>query len=109
MATLPDILATYRGHSQTEREKGTYFEHLTRTFFQNEGRFRELYRDVQLFGDGAKQHGHNAQDAGIDLVATPVTSPEGPDGPFHAIQCKNFAPEATLRREDIDSFFTASA
>ncbi len=36
MPTLPDILPTDRGHKQTEREKGTNFEKLTRTFFQNE-------------------------------------------------------------------------
>jgi predicted helicase len=34
--TIHDILDQYRAASQTEREKGTYFEELIRTYFRYE-------------------------------------------------------------------------
>ena len=40
---------------------------------------------------------------GIDLVAR-----ERDSGEYTAIQCKFYEPTHTLRKEDIDSFFTAS-
>ena len=42
MNSLKSILATYRAQSQTEREKGSYFEELIRTYFRNEPRFADL-------------------------------------------------------------------
>ena len=105
--SVPRRCATDRGHSRTEREKGARSEKLTRASFQNGGRFHELCRDARLFSDRAERHGHNARDPGTDPVATPEGS-KGSVGFFHPIQSKTSAPEATLRREDIDSFFTAS-
>ena len=42
MNSLKSLLATYRAQSQTEREKGSYFEELIRTYFRNEPRFADL-------------------------------------------------------------------
>lgn len=36
MTPLQKILTEYRSVSQTEREQGTYFEELNRTYFRNE-------------------------------------------------------------------------
>ena len=106
--TIHDILAKYRAASQTEREKGTYFEELIRTYFRYEASYADLYSDVWLYADwarevGTPQFGFNAKDVGIDLVARTRGTLE-----YHAIQCKNFGPDECVRREDIDSFFTAS-
>lgn len=38
MTPRQQILAAYRATSQTEREKGTYFEELIRTYFHFENR-----------------------------------------------------------------------
>ena len=103
MSSLQSILATYRAQSQTEREKGSYFEELIRTYFRNEPRFADLYSDVWLFSDWAKGHGFSAKDTGIDLVAKTRGTEE-----FHAIQCKCYAEDYRVRKADIDSFFTAS-
>ena len=72
--TLHDILEKYRAASKTEREKGTYFEELIRTYFRYEASYADLYSDVWLYGDwareiGTKQFGLSAKDVGIDLVA----------------------------------------
>jgi len=39
MTPLQNILASYRSSSQTEREKGTYFEELIRTYFRFEASY----------------------------------------------------------------------
>ena len=103
MTALEILLADYRDSSQTEREKGTYFEELIRAYFKNEPTYADLYEDVWLYGDWAKANGRDAKDVGIDLVAITRDTQE-----IHAIQCKCYAPDYRLRKADIDSFFTAS-
>jgi predicted helicase len=105
---LQSILAQYRATSQTEREKGTYFEELIRTYFRFEASYADLYSDVWLFADWAKaigtpQFGISGQDTGIDLVAKTRGTEE-----YHAIQCKCYDEFHRVMRRDIDSFFTAS-
>ncbi|MEY4569428.1 MAG: hypothetical protein RLZZ398_867 [Verrucomicrobiota bacterium] len=103
MTPLQSILAAYRATSQSEREKGTYFEELIRTYFRFEASYGDLYSDVWLFADWATAHGFSAKDTGIDLVAKTRGTEE-----FHAIQCKCYAEDYRVRKADIDSFFTAS-
>jgi predicted helicase len=108
MTPLQTILAQYRAASQTEREKGTYFEELIRTYFRFEASYADLYGEVWLFADwareiGTPQFGFSGKDTGIDLVAKTRGTEE-----YHAIQCKCFAPDYRVRKADIDSFFTAS-
>jgi predicted helicase len=106
MDALNKLLNTYRQISQTEREKGTYFEELIRTYFRYEATYSDLYSDVWLYGDWAKEHPEfrlSAKDTGIDLVVKTRGTDE-----YHAIQCKCYAEDYRLQKKDIDSFFTAS-
>lgn len=108
MTPLETLLARYRAAAQTEREKGTYFEELIRAYFRHEASYADLYADVWLFADwareiGTPEFGISAKDTGIDLVARTQGT-----GEYHAIQCKCFAPDYRVRKADIDSFFTAS-
>ncbi len=106
MTALKQILDTYRENSQSECEKGNYFEELICTYFRHEATYADLYSDVWLYSDWAKEHpDHNlsAKDTGIDLVAKTRGSNE-----YHAIQCKCYAEDYKLQKKDIDSFFTAS-
>lgn len=57
VSPLLAILDHYRRESRTQREKGTYFEELIRTYFRHEPVYRDLYRDVWLYSDWAKEHG----------------------------------------------------
>ena len=99
---LEKILDNFRKASVTEREKGTYFEELIICYLKNEASYRDLYSDVMTYAQWAERMGYDRKDTGIDLVA--VTQ----DGQYHAIQCKFYAPDHTLQKKDIDSFFTAS-
>ena len=92
MKPLQSILENYRKTSQSEREKGTYFEELIRTYFRNEPKYADLYSDVWLFSDWAKKHGEIAKDTGIDLVAKVAGTDE-----YHAIQCKCFAEDYRVK------------
>lgn len=103
MTALQSILDSFRTASLSEREKGTYFEELILAYLRNEATYRDLYRQVWTWADWAPQHGFNARDDGIDLVAEVAGT-----GEFHAIQCKFYDFDYRLRKDDIDSFFTAS-
>lgn len=101
---LECILAHCRVSSQTERKKGSYFEKLIRTYFRYEASYADLYSDVWLFADWAKeigspQFGINAKDTGIDLVARTRGTVE-----YHAIQCKCYKSDYRVMKADIDSF-----
>ncbi|MEY3123065.1 MAG: hypothetical protein RI993_1890 [Pseudomonadota bacterium] len=104
---LQAVLAHIRELTPTVRDQGTSFEKLIIQYFQTEAFYKSLYIDVLNYADWVTRYGEQAgitrrTDTGIDLVA--LTK----DGRFHAIQCKNYAPDYCIRRPDIDSFFTAS-
>ena len=103
MTALSALLDTYRQSSQSEREKGTYFEELMLCYLRNEATYRDLYSEVWTYGDWAALQGLDKRDAGIDLVAKTQGT-----GEIHAIQCKLYAEDYRLQKSDIDSFFTAS-
>ncbi len=103
MTALSALLDTFRQSSQSEREKGTYFEELMLCYLRNEATYRDLYSDVWTYGEWAALQGLDKRDAGIDLVAKTQGT-----GEIHAIQCKLYAEDYRLQKSDIDSFFTAS-
>lgn len=101
---LESLLAAYRDHAVTEREKGTYFENLSRAYLENDPEMTGQFGQVWTFAEWAAEHGRKATDTGIDLVA----EIKGDDGGFCAIQCKFYAEDHRIQKSDIDSFFTAS-
>lgn len=103
MTALHQLLESYRQASQTEREKGTYFEELILVYLRNEATYRDLYEQVWTYSEWAKEQGLDGRDAGIDLVAKTEGTNE-----YHAIQCKLYAEDYRVQKKDIDSFFTAS-
>lgn len=103
MTALSALLDHYRQASQSEREKGTYFEELMLCYLRNEATYRDLYSDVWTYGEWAALQGLDKRDTGIDLVAKTQGT-----GEIHAIQCKLYAEDYRLQKSDIDSFFTAS-
>lgn len=100
---LAAVLNHFREASQTEREKGTYFEELIIAYLKNEAFYKDLYSDVWTYSAWANQQGLDKRDTGIDLVAQTRATQE-----FHAIQCKFFDAHYHITKKDIDSFFTAS-
>lgn len=103
MTALNHLLTSYRVAAETHREKGTYFEDLICTYLRNEASYKDLYSQVWIYADWAREQGIDARDTGIDLVAKTAGTNE-----VHAIQCKFYAEDYRMQKSDIDSFFTAS-
>lgn len=103
MSALDRILESYRNAAVTEREKGTYFERLTKAYFENDPVQRSQYTKVWTFSDWAKENGLDGKDTGIDLVAKLADE----DG-YAAIQCKFYKPTHRVQKGDIDKFLSAS-
>lgn len=103
ISPLQKILTSYREASQTEREKGNYFEELIRTYLRHEPTYADLYSDVWLLNEVPEEFGISKKDTGIDLVARTHGT-----GEFHAIQCKCYGEDERIYKKDIDSFFAAS-
>ena len=103
MSSLASLLSSFRQAAASEREKGTYFEELVVAYLRNEPTYKDLYSHVWTYAEWAKSQGLDAKDSGIDLVAKTAGTDQ-----IHAIQCKFYAPDYTVKKADIDSFFTAS-
>lgn len=106
-ASLQTLLTRIREQTPTVRDQGTSFEKLMIQFFQTEPFYKSLYTEVLTYAQWVERYGEQVcinrkTDTGIDLVATTK------DGQFHAIQCKNYAPDYRIKKSDIDSFFTDS-
>lgn len=102
--SLSKVLETLRLKSQSEFEKGEYFEKLVKIFLENDTLQGQSYDKVWLFKDWAKEQGYKANDTGIDLVA------RHSDGSgFCAIQCKFYASDHSIKKADIDSFVAAAS
>lgn len=100
MSALQDVLGAYRNAAASEREKGSYFEELIRTYLRTEPSYRDLYDNVWTYADWARNNGLDARDTGIDLVARTQGI-----GELHAIQCKHYAEGYRVQKKDMDSFF----
>nr|WP_273543379.1 type ISP restriction/modification enzyme [Sneathiella sedimenti] len=97
------MLHSYRDAARTERDKGTYFERFAVAFLCNDPVQAEQYESVLPYSEWAKTHGWDGRDTGIDLVA----KLHDEDG-YAAIQCKFYDSSYRIRKEDIDSFISAS-
>lgn len=108
---LSKLLDTFRNAAQTEREKGTYFEELVKTYLLIEPSYKDLFNGkVYLWEEWRRQwlsqgNPDPGADAGIDLVAV-EDLPENPR--VFAIQAKFYAEDSKIRKSDgIDSFLSA--
>lgn len=99
MTPIEQGLADIRASSTDEQDKGRRFELLMLHAFQTDRTFRQQFSQVWTWLDWPDRH---SADIGVDLVARNV------DGTLTAIQCKCYAPTATLTKEEIDSFVALS-
>lgn len=84
-----------------ERDKGSRFERLIRSYLKLEPQFAEQFSDVWLWEEWPGRD--HKVDTGIDLVAA-----ERGTGELVAVQCKFYDPATALQKRHIDSFFTAA-
>ena len=100
--TFNDILNEFR-QSVTQKEKGTKFERLMRSWLLTDPRFNQL-QTVWMWEDfPAKNEISMFGDVGIDLVARTEL------GEYWAIQCKCYAESAQINKGDVDTFLSTSS
>lgn len=100
---LQTLLAHYREQARNQRDKGTYFERLSIAYLTHDPVQVEQYEDVKPYATWAAEQGWDGRDTGIDLVAK-LRDEDG----YAAIQCKFYDAAYRIRKEDIDSFISAS-
>ena len=97
-----EILHKFRTESFTEKEKGTKFERLMRSWLLTDPRYNELEK-VWLWEEFPGRKDFGGTDTGIDLVAKTEM------GDYWAIQCKCYAVDATIDKPAVDSFLATSS
>ena len=102
MHPLESLLDGYRKDALSERDKGTAFEKLAAAWLVRDPVQALRFKRAELWSDWARRQGEDRSDTGIDLVATRH------DGALAAVQCKFFDSDRKIRKEDIDSFISAS-
>ena len=103
MNPLDQLLESYQAAASSEREKGTAFENLVAAWLVTDEVQATRFAQVDPWSLWAGCRNLDEDDTGIDLVGALR------DGSFVAIQCKFFAADRSIRKEDIDSFIAASA
>ncbi len=103
--TIDELLERLREYSRESRERGTYFENLSRAFLMKDSLYSGQFSEVLKFGDWARKRGENIPegDTGIDLVAK-LRDEEG----YAAIQCKFRSRDYRIALDDITNFLGAS-
>ena len=100
--TIYDILYIFRTESFTQKDKGTRFERLMRSWLLSDPRYSNL-TDVWMWEDFPSKADFGGKDTGIDLVARTDT------GDYWAIQCKCYKEDATIDKPAVDSFLATSS
>ena len=103
MMEFRELLARYRGESLSEAEKGSKFERLMRVYLLAIPKFQGMFEKVWLWHDFPYRTDFGSgHDIGIDLVILTVT------GEYWAVQCKCYAADAYISKEDVDTFLSTS-
>lgn len=97
-----DILHIFRAESFTQRDKGTRFERLMRSWLLSDPRYSML-TEVWLWENFPSKADFGGKDTGIDLVARTDS------GDYWAIQCKCYKEDATIDKPAVDSFLATSS
>lgn len=97
-----EILHKFRTESFTEKEKGTKFERLMRSWLLTDPRYNELEK-VWLWEEFPGRKDFGGTDTGIDLVAKTEM------GDYWAIQCKCYAEDTAIDKPAVDSFLATSS
>lgn len=97
ISLLKEIDKTY--NTETQRDRGTRFELLTRAYFKTEPMYKRLFDAVWMLHEVPEKYGIPQNDTGVDLVAK-----ERETGNLVAIQAKYYSENTTIQKGHIDSF-----
>lgn len=99
LKSFVDLINEMDSPDRQQRDRGTMFELLSRTYFKNEPLYERLFDEVWTLSEVPEEYGIPKKDTGVDLVAK-----ERETGSLVAIQCKYHAVDNAVKKSDIDSF-----
>lgn len=100
--TFKEVLNKFRAESFTQKDKGTQFERLMRSWLLSDPRYSNL-TEVWMWEDFPSKKDFGGKDTGNDLVARTDT------GEYWAIQCKCYKEDAIIDKPAVDSFLATSS
>lgn len=100
--TFKEVLKKFRMESFTEKDKGTQFERLMKSWLLTDPRYTQL-TNVWLWEEFPSRKDFGGKDIGIDLVAKTEL------GDYWAIQCKCYKETAVIDKPAVDSFLATSS
>src|SRR5699024_8344520 len=84
---------------RTQRDRGTLFELLVKTYLENEPTYQRLFENVWMLSEVPEEYNIPKVDTGVDLVAKKAKT-----GELVAIQAKYYDKDTTIQKSHIDSF-----
>lgn len=84
---------------RTQRDRGTLFELLVKTYLENEPVYQRLFKNVWMLNEIPEEYNIPKVDTGVDLVARKAKT-----GELVAIQAKYYDKDTTIQKSHIDSF-----
>ncbi|MHA6646865.1 DEAD/DEAH box helicase [Aerococcus urinae] len=94
-----DLINKIDDVEHVQRDRGTMFEILVKTYLKNEPMYVQEYSDVWLLNEVPEEYGIPKKDTGVDLVAKKRDTKA-----LVGIQAKYFKPNSKIYKENIDSF-----
>lgn len=95
ISLVQEIDTEYR----TQRDRGTLFELLVKTYLENEPVYQRLFEHVWMLSEVPGEYNIPKVDTGVDLVAKKAKT-----GELVAIQAKYYDKDTTIQKSHIDSF-----
>lgn len=95
ISLVQEIDTEYR----TQRDRGTLFELLVKTYLENEPVYQRLFENVWMLSEVPNEYNIPKVDTGVDLVAKKAKT-----GELVAIQAKYYDKDTTIQKSHIDSF-----
>ena len=99
---IDDILSKYRNEQYSKSDLGTKFEELIARYLMTDPAYASGFDRVYLWKDFFARKELGGHDTGIDLAAKTKT------GEYWAIQCKCYAEDHRVSKDDVDTFISAS-
>ena len=100
--TFNEVLKKFRTESFTEKDKGTQFERLMKSWLFTDPRYTQL-TNIWLWEEFPSRKDFGGKDIGIDLVAKTEL------GDYWAIQCKCYKETTVIDKPAVDSFLATSS
>jgi predicted helicase len=97
-----DILNKYRSNQHSKSDLGTKFEELVARYLMTDPLYSSEIESANLWKDFFARKELGGHDTGIDIVVKTKV------GEYWAVQCKCYAEDHRVSKEDVDTFLSAS-